>query len=269
MKKWIMSLVLLLILAACGGSSESLSFNASELLSEEETRAVLRDPKDNKGKSLEFAGLLFNIIDEEEDYIYAQVYLDFENFTNDIALKIPKSLGLNITTDTFVLGQGFIIGELSGENLLGGKVSMAAVEVDNMVMGSFQDTVAKPIKTVDLNLKQEQHGHVVILEKIEFSNYDTRLYVKAENHSQDKVSMYSFDIAMIINGKNYTEEYSFYGNYGDLDFELAPNTYTEAIIPFKVLNIDEVSTIKVIIDSPYSDNWDIEFQDYVFEFDVN
>lgn len=104
--------------------------------------------------------------------------------------------------------------------------------------------------------------------KLEFSEYDTRLYIKIENNSDSNVSLYSFDITMVIDGKNYIEEYSYYGDYPEIDSELTPNTHTEGIIAFKPLNFNDISKIRIIIDSPYSDNWDIEFQNYVFDFEI-
>lgn len=269
MKKILVGLLTMFLLMACGGESSNLEFDEKELLSAEETKEALRNPGENKGKSVEITGFVFNFIDEDKDHIYIQIYQDFNNYKDDVTLKIPTNIAAEVEEDTFVHAQGVILGEMKGENLFGGDLKTSVIEVDNIVTGDFRETVAKTRKDDTINTELTQHGLTVLIEKIEFSDYDTRLYVKINNESDSKTNLYSFDFTLVINGKNYTEDYSYYGEYPEIDSELNPNTSTEGIIAFEAIDYNEVSDVKIIVDSPYSDNWENDFDDYIFEFTLN
>lgn len=130
MKRIIILLLTSLMLVACGETT-SLEFDSNEILSTTERTQAFRNPKDNKGKSVEFSGIIFNIIDEDDKNIYFQMHTDLENYGDSIALQISKDSGINIKEDTLVFGQGVIIGEFSGKNVLGGDVSAPMVKIDN------------------------------------------------------------------------------------------------------------------------------------------
>lgn len=265
MKKILVILGFLMLLFACGGNSNIIEFNESEMLIDSEAKSALKNPSENKGVSVELSGYVFNIIEEDSNYVYTQVYQDFENYKDDVVLKIPKTVLSSLESDSFILAQGVILGEMKGENLLGADLKLATVEVDNIYVGKYEETVARAIKEFVINEKQSQHGQTITIEKIEFSDYDTRLFINIKNDGDYKVSTYTFDFSMIINGRNYTHEYSFYADYPELDSELNPNTYTDGILGFKKLDFNEINEIKIIVDRPYSDNWEIDFEDYIFE----
>lgn len=266
MKKLFVVLVIMSMLVACSGGSGTTTFSSKNLLSPEETKTALRNPEDNKGESVELSGYIFNLIDEDDEYIYAQIYQDFENYKEDAVLKIPKEVTTDVDEEKFIYGQGVILGEMKGENLFGGDLTTSVVEIDNILIGDFKDTVAKTNKEHQINMELTQHNHTVVIDKIEFSDYDTRLYVKINNDSDAKVSLSTYDFTFVINGKNHKEDYSYYGEYPEIDSELNPNTHTDGIISFEPIDYEAGADVKIVVDSPYSDNWDNEFHDYIFDF---
>lgn len=268
MKKIITVLVGMLILVGCGSSTDSYEFIESEILSKEDANMALKDPSNNKGKSLEFSGKIFNKTDEDEKFIYFQMYRDIVNYDDTTLVAIPKNSDFKVDIDDFVIGNGVIIGEFTGENAFGGKISNPAIQINTIKSGRFDETVAKAHTTYPIKVTQEQNGLEVEIEKIEFSDFDTRLFVNINNSGTSKTSIYSFNISMVANGKNYSQDSNYLADYPELDTDLNPNTSTEGIVEFGKINPDDFKKFKVIIERPYSSDYDVRFEDFEFDIEV-
>ena len=55
----------------------------------------------------------------------------------------------------------------------------------------------------------------------------------------------------------------FNDNYVDIDNKLAANTSTKGMIAYKPIAIESIEEFLIMVESPYSDNWDIDFEDFV------
>lgn len=264
MKKIILVIFSLFLLTSCGSSTDNLTFDTANLLTREELVTYVKNPSDEaKGKSTVFGAQISNDVGEEGDKHYYQVMLDPENYDLNIIIDVPKDQKLNI--DQYILVEGVIAGDFKGENLLGGVVTNLYVETNSVKESSFIDAIAPALETININQTKSQHGVDIIIDKIEISNIDTRLFVEINNNSKEKISIYSFNFKLVAGGKNYSEEFMYHDEYDNIDTDLAPNTSTSGIITYLPLSIEELSNFIIMIDSPYSDNWELNFEDYIFE----
>lgn len=245
-------------------------FDGGNLIIGEEAIVATSNPRDNVGKSLEVSGSIFDFF-SDDDYVYARIYQDFEDYKNDVSLRIKKSEASDIKEDIYVIAQGVILGDLESRSIRGGNISTSVIGVENIKVGKFEDTVAKAIKTFDINQTQTQHNISVTLQKIEVSQYDIRAYVEIKNNSYARVKIYSYQSYLIIDGRNYTEEYPLYTTYPEVDLTLNPFTYSEGIMALKALesdlldDIDSLKDIKFTLPAPFSSNWELEFEDFTFD----
>ncbi len=91
------------------------------------------------------------------------------------------------------------------------------------------------------------------------------MHVEINNNSNDKVSIYSFSFKIIANGKNYEEEYNYNLEHEEIDSDLSPITITSGTIGYKAMDFDSIDSIQVIVEAPFSDNWDVDLTDYIFD----
>lgn len=266
MRKILFVLLSVFLLTACSGKSEGYSYDESKVLDAAAMKNAFADSSNHKGESVIFKGQIFNEFSEGEDKVYFQLHQDVENYSDSIAFQVPDSLDVTLKSDDFVTVKGYILGELVFENLLGGKVGSPIVYATDIQVGSYSDIIAAPIKTIEVGKSITQNDFSITVDKIEFSDYDTRLFVSAENNNANKVSFYTFNMTLVIDGKNYKEDSNYFANYDEVDSELQPGTKTDGIVAFTKIDPTNLGDIKLVIDSPYSDDWEIEFTDYIFEF---
>lgn len=264
MKKVILVISILFILVGCGSNGHDLTFDESNLISHEKLVENIKNPsKEDVGKSVAFGAMVNNDVGEEGDKHYYQLTLDPVNYELDVMIGVPKDQKLD--TNQYVLVEGVIVGVFKGENVLGGEVVNLQITTESVKNSTFIEAIAPAIETVEINQTKDQHGVEILINKIELSEIDTRMYVEINNNSSDKVSIYSFDFKLVAGGKNYSEEFTLHSEYPDIDTDLAPNTSTSGIISFVPINTDDLSNFIIMVDSPYSENWELNFEDYVFE----
>lgn len=109
-----------------------------------------------------------------------------------------------------------------------------------------------------------QHGVSVTLNKVEFADNKTRIYMSIENKSKDKFSFYSFNTKITQNSKQYEEESNYYAGYEEIKSDILPGVKEEGIIAFK--NIDQAN-FKLLCEGN-SDNYSLDFADFVFDVEV-
>lgn len=268
MKKLFTVLTIILFLVGCS-SEKTYEFDKNTILDSFEMEQAFSNSKDNKGKSVEFSGRIFNEIQQDDGFIYYQIFRDFEKSDKSTAIRVKKELAGDISIDSFVLVNGVILGEMQAKNAFNADISSPIIDVNEIVVGTFDQTVAVANKTININKEESQNGHSVSLERIEFSDYDTRLFLTVKNDSNDKVSLYPFNASLVVNGRNYKEEYNYYIDYPEIDSELQPGTESKGVISFPKMDSNNLGTIKVIFERPYSSNWETDFNDYVFEISIN
>lgn len=268
-KNLIILLLILLFVAGCAEQKDKYSFDSEKIVDENEFNSYVISPASDKakGKSVKFGAEVFNVVDVDDGYSYYQIYSDPINHDGIVMLLVDKNED-NFKERDIIQVEGVIVGEYSGENLMGGKISSLAVRADNAQKSTFSEAIAPSLKTIEVNQKQTQNDFDIEIERIEFSEFETRLYLNATNNSKNKVSLYSFDVKVIASGKNYTEEGNFTADYPEIDSELSPNTSTEGIISYKPIEFDGLSNIEVIIEAPYSDDWEVKFEDYTFSIEL-
>lgn len=249
-------LILIIMLIGCGEKTDG--FNSKNIITREELLESINNPtEDDKGKSTVFGAQVAYDVGQDKDRHYYVVMLDPENYDHMFIIDVPKEEG------DYIIVEGVISGTFKGENMVGGPVTNLAVTSDNVEDSTYFDAIAPAIETIVINQTKSQNDLDITLEKIEISEVDTRLYVEVVNNSEDNVSIYPSDFTIVAGGKNYTEEYMFNDNYVDIDNKLAANTSTKGMIAYKPIAIESIEEFLIMVESPYSDNWDIDFEDFV------
>lgn len=263
MRKLVILILASVMLFACGSKGQAISFDSENIISNEELITYIKNPSSaDKGKSVKFGAKVSNDVGIEKDKHYYQLTLDPKNYDLDLIIDISEDQELNV--DEYVIVEGVIGGEFKGENMLGGLVTNLFVSSTTVKKSSFIDAIAPAKETININQSLEQNGVEITVNKLEISDIDSRLYVEIVNNSSSTISIYSFNVKIVANGKNYSEEYSFTEDYPEIDSELAPNTNTSGIITYVPLDVESLSDFTIIFDRPYANDWNIDFEDYIF-----
>lgn len=109
-----------------------------------------------------------------------------------------------------------------------------------------------------------QFGYIITVEKIEFADDETRVYVKAENTSSNKFNIYKYSAKILQGLKQYNQSDNYEANYPELQSELQPGVVSEGILVFPTIN---QNNMKLIIGGSSSD-WNIDINDYSFDLEI-
>lgn len=244
-------------LVGCGSSEPA----EKVYLEDSEIDAALSDGDSYKGKYINIAGKVFSI-DKDGDAVAMQVWYDVENAEQQFIVYADKEIASGVKEDSFVKVDGKITGTFTGENYFGGEITALMIDAESLKVGGYDDIYAPAENTKEVGETKEQHGVSVTLNKIEYAKDEARVYLSVKNESGYQASIYTYDAKAIQDGKQFEHEDNYEAGYdGDIG-DVVDGASKEGILRFK--GLDPEKPVKIQIGA-YSDNFDIEMEDYVFE----
>lgn len=247
------------LLASCGSSEPA----EKVYLEESEIDAALSDGDSFKGKYIVITGKVFSI-DKDGDTVAMQAWYDVENAEQQFIVYADKEIASGVKEDSFIKVDGEIAGTFTGENYFGGEITALLIKADTLEVGGYDDVYAPAESTKEIGETKDQHGVSVTLDRVEFAKGEARVYVTVKNESGATASIYTYDAKAIQDGKQFEHEDNYEADdYSDIG-EVLDGASKEGVIRFKGLDPDKGFKLTM---GAYSDNWDIELEDYVFEIE--
>ncbi|MBC8533626.1 DUF4352 domain-containing protein [Yeguia hominis] len=233
-------------------------------LSDSEIDQFFTNPNQFKGRTVTLIGRVFVSPEKDEDGIYFQMFADPENYERNVVVSYQDS-DASIATNDYVRITGTVHGKFKGKNAFGASVTAPSVFADSVEVLSYMEAVVPALRIIEpKDCTQEQCGYSVTVDKIEFAEKETRVYLTVRNGGSGNFSLYSFNAKIIQNGKQYEEEINFAADYPKIQTDLAPGVTTEGIIAFSAI---EQADFKLTFDA-YSDNWEEQLDPYSFDIPV-
>ncbi len=246
-------------MAGCGSSEPA----EKVYLEDSEIDAALSDGDSYKGKYINISGKVFSI-DKDGDTTAMQVWYDVENAEQQFIVYADKEIAGSVKEDDFVRVDGKITGTFTGENYFGGEVTALMIEAESLEVGGYDDIYAPAESTKEIGETKDQHGISVTLDRVEYAKGEARVYLTVKNESGDTASIYTYNAKAIQDGKQFEHEDNYEAGYDSDIGEVMDGASKDGIVRFKGLDPDK--GFKMTLEA-YSDNWDIELEDYVFEIE--
>ncbi len=249
---------MILFLAGCGGSTEPAE---KVYVEESEIEAALSNGDAYKGKYIALAGKVFNV-DMDGDSVVLQVWHDVENADQQFVVYADKETAGSVKADDFVKADGKIAGTFKYENLFGGEMAAPLIEADTVETGGYDEIYAPAESTKEIGQTEDQHGLSITLDRAEYAKGEARVYLTVKNDSGDTASVYTFNAKAVQEGKQFDHESNYQAGSDDDIGEVLDGASKEGILRFK--GLDPEKGFELTLEA-YSDNFDIEIEDYVFE----
>lgn len=223
-------------------------------LTENETPLLYSSPDNYKNKYVKLTGQIMNLSQDKKGQKISAI-TDIEKYTNDIVVYFEdKSVALK--QSDYISIDGYIKGTDKDTS----KPYIIAKEVKVI---TYMDAVAPTTKEVKLDKTVSQNDVSVTLQKVEFSDVETRVYIKATNNSNYEFSLYSYSSFLTQAGKQYETTYS--KNSVDMSSTILAGGSTEGVIVFPKV---EQSNFNITMKG-YSSNYELDFENFTFEVQVN
>lgn len=168
----------------------------------------------------------------------------------------------DLKTDDYVRVKGTVEGTFEGENLFGGTATAPEVRAESVEV--VDATALDPArKTVEVGRPKEDNGFSVTVEKVEFGEETTRIYVKARNGTDQPASLFTYD-ARIVQGSRQIDANEDAYEYSSLEpqSDLEPGVETEGILTFGPA--DPSAPLRIRLEW-YSENYEINTEPVVFK----
>jgi hypothetical protein len=226
-----------------------------------EIEEMYTNPKKFIGYQIEFYGQVFREPERDNKAVYLQAFGDPTNFEHNTMIAYPDPQ-FRVATNDYIHVIGTVHDEFKGENLFGGKLTIPLIWADEVSITDYITAVSPSLKTVEVNETIDQEGYVMTLQKVEFSEIETRVYLEITNNTKNKIYFYDFNSYMVQGTSQFDTTYNFYANYKEVRTELLPGIKSDGIVLFEPID-PTLGDVKFIAEGS-SDNWQIEFTPFEF-----
>ncbi|MDX8418127.1 hypothetical protein [Absicoccus intestinalis] len=256
------SAFLLVSVVAC--SNTSSQSKKKEYVSKDEISNVFEDPDSYSGKYIKLSGKIFNVKKKDGGLNGYQICYDIKNNNQDFFVSLKSTPKFN--NDDYVTVDGMINGTLEAENNLGNKITMPEISSAKVKKSSYMDLVVPAKKTISPNASQEINGIKLTIDKIEYAEEETRVYVTVVNNSGDTFDLNNYDIKLTMNGTQIEQDNSslsqYEGDYPQLSYEILNGITNSGILVFPKMDQNNFT----LLADGYTD---ANFDEINFEIQVN
>jgi len=222
----------------------------------ENVSKMFKSPEEYKYHCFTFTGKVFNVVGYDNGQLHFQMNEDIENYDNNT--YVIYNGDIDLSENDYVKVLGTVQGTEEYENMVGGTVSTVMFYADEVEVLDYKDAVAPTLKEVEVNESQSQYGYTLTVEKVEFAESETRVYIKVENGGSSTLNVYSFNAMAVQDGRQFEHESNWEADYPEIQSDLRAGNTTEGVLVFK--GLDQKNFTLYL--SAYSDNWEETLEAY-------
>lgn len=233
-----------------------------EYIPKDEIDNVYADPYRYYGKYVVLSGRMFSDPQIEDGKISFQMYGDVENNENNTYVVYESYNSKDVKNYEYVIVEGKIKGERTGINAFGGLISTLEIEAISVQESNYIDIVVPTIKEIEPKQTIEQMGYSVTIDKIQFAEKETRVYLSVSNNGSENFSIYSWNTKIVQDGKQYENQSNYDYEYNELQTDLLVGVSSSGMLFFPAIDPEKPFTIYL---DGSSDNWNEDIETYTFE----
>lgn len=247
-----------------GGGETSQESGSNEIFTNENYSRLSSDPESYVGARVEVVGSLLSAPEFQDGQMAFQMFADPENMEWNTV--VVSEGDVEPEAEDYVRVLGTVDGSFEGENAFGASVVAPRIAASDVEIISAAEALDPARKTLQLSDTQEDQGFSITLNKLEFAENTTRVYVTAENGTGDPVSFYGFDSKIIQGTKQLDQEEPFEYDLAEPQSDLNPGVQTEGAMVFGP--VDPAQPFQIQFEW-YSENFNITANPIVFEVNGN
>lgn len=207
---------------------------------------------------------VFTTPDKAEGEWFVQAYpiLDNEIDRNDLLWLSVSDEDFSIKADDYIEFTGKVIESGEGTSALGAALSAPVILVENYDVLNYADAISPASLTIEPNKTLDMQGLEITVDKVEFSDKETRVYLTAKNNTSDNWNLWIYSSNIIQNGSQFGTEMNYEADYQEIPTELLPGVTASGVICFKPV---EKTDFSLILET---NSHDYNIEEQVFNFDI-
>jgi len=222
------------------------------------TNEVYTNASKYKGYHINIKGKVFQVMGDNGETKGIQIWLDPE--TCEQNLMLYYSTDVEVKQGDYISCSGYIDSVTKYKNAYDAELQVPLVFSSDLKLATYIDVVAPTLESImPENLKKESHGYTVSVDKVEFSEKETRVYVSVSNNG--KATLYVGDSVIIQDGKQYKSTTNYDANYDEIHYKIIKGASSAGIVVFPAIN---PADFELSFDV-HSDDFDENLGEYAFE----
>ena len=246
-----------------GETSNSVEdLTEGDLILADEFNLVYSNPKEYKGRKVEFYGKIFIEPEKDAEGTYLQMYTLNQGSDGNTVVAIQDP-NLDVSNGDIVYVKGVVGDVFEGTNAFGATIVAPQILANSIEKSDYATAFSPALKVIEVNQEINQHGYSMTLERIELAASETRVYLKIKNDSSDNISFYSFNSVIIQGSNQISEEDNWDADYQEINSEIFPGVTSQGVVTFAPVDI-QGENLKLVFEGS-SDDYYLDFEPFIFE----
>lgn len=233
----------------------------SSPLTKQEYEELHTTPKKFKGRTVEFYAKVFTTPERDKDGVVVQAFADPKNSELNTIIVYPDP-GFVVNNGDYIHVVGAVTDEFRGSNLMGGPITAPVVLADTFEITDYITAASPALKTVEVDQEIVQHGYKMQLDKVEFAEDETRVYLTITNDSKSSITFYDFNAKAVQGTKQYETAYNWEADYKEVQSDILPGVISDGIVLFEGMDVGG-GDVRFFFEGR-SDNWNLDFKPFEF-----
>lgn len=212
------------------------------------------------GYYVEVKGKVFQNLGDNGEIKGIQVWIDPDNCEQN--LMIHYSTEESFKDGDYVICTGYIKEMHSYTNTYGTELSVPLIYSTDLRDANYIEVMSPTKATITpKDLTYEKHGYSITIDKIEFAENETRLYLTAINNGKATLFVDTDSSIILQNGKQFNSETNYEADYTEVPYNLSKGAKVSGIVAFPPVDIGDFEySIEI-----HSDNVDEQFEGVLFK----
>ena len=226
------------------------------------TSEVYTNADDYLGYYINIKGKVFQVMGDNGNTKGIQIWIDPD--TCEQNLMIYYNTDVEVKQGDYIMSSGYIDSVTKYQNAYGAELQVPLVYSLDLQKVTYIDVMAPTIDTITSeNLKYEQMGYSISIDKVEFAELETRVYATITNNGKALLNV--GDAVIVQDGKQFNSKDNYDADYEQLPNEIVKGVVCSGIIVFPTLSHTD---FEMTFDL-HSDDVDEELDKIVFTISKN
>ena len=233
----------------------------ADAMTGEEIAQMYRDGDPFVGRTIALSGQVFGTPEYDSEGVYFWMCQSPQDYTGDTMVFYPDP-SFDVEDQDFVILTGAVTDMQHEEGYLGANLSLPVITADGLQVTDYATAMAPTHYYAQPDTATvTQHGCAITVEKVEFSDTETRVFVTIQNDSRDEFWFYYYSSQVYQDGQWLDATGNYMADYPEPEDELRPGETTSGVIVFPPV---EPEALHIRLEGN-SDNYELEFSPYSFE----
>lgn len=200
------------------------------------TSEVYTNSDDYLGYFINIKGKVFQVMGDNGNSKGIQIWIDPDSCEHNLMIYYDSDV--EVEQGDYVICTGYIDSVTKYKNAYDAELEVPLVYSSDLKKASYIEVIAPTTEEwVFDNLKIEQFGYAISINKVEFSDIETRIYATVTNAGKDTLNV--GDAIVVQNGKQYNSEENYDADYEKIPYETVKGVSSSGIIVLPVISNEE------------------------------